>query len=186
MKIIFLSAANLGDRLFFKDFVHRFSFKEPVIVLHEPHPGGLATTRMATKRISAFLSEAMVHNNAFSGDQKGMVKQDATGLKLNIPTIESLLQVVPVVVLGPVAATASGSELINAQALVTAHRFAFDAEVICFVDNPLSPLATKRNLIEDEATRDKIMNMYEEEQAAISRAYDLRPALLAGPANFAQ
>lgn len=182
--VLYLSAANLADRLFFKDFVHRFSFAHPVVVTHAEKPGDPATVRMTTRRISALLSEALVHNTAFTGEQRGMVKSVGNDLVVDKAAIEKLLGIVPVLVLGPLAAADGQTIVADGEALCVALKEAFSGSVMVFTDNPLSPLAAKPRQVDTEAERDRLIALYEEERVAIGRAYALRPAWLAGPSNM--
>lgn len=189
MKLIYLTEANLKDRLFIKDLVHnyKFSLDENVVMAHAPFGGTVRDTRFVTKRISTLLSETLVYNNAFNVEQRGLVKPVAGGLAVNVGLIEQLVAPIHLVILGPVAAGADGPELIDPLALVEAlrHQLSVD-EVIVFTSNPLSPLGRKNTLIEQRQQVEELAQVYDEEKEALELAYRLRPARLASPVTYAQ
>ena len=99
MRLLFLSADNLRNGPFIKDLVYHFKGAGKCILLHD-HFGSIADTRFVTKRVSALISEEMILNNGFSGDQRGIfhrllqMLQQLIGKDVN-PTQVSLLITAP-------------------------------------------------------------------------------------------
>ncbi len=185
MKLLFLSKANLADRLFVKDFVHNFQGKEKVLILHDVWPS-LGETLTVMKRISAMMSEAMVYNNAFAADQRGLVKMDEEG-KYQIATekIQASFQYVQALILSPVIQKATGREHAEVFPLLQALRYQLEAEeILLFPANPLSPLGKNQPIITDQASKDQLLGIYDEEATTLERAYQLRPTRLVSPTNF--
>lgn len=188
MKLLFLTRQNLADRLFVRDFVFNFSFEEKAILVHEPFGGTVKDTRFVTKRLSALLSEAMVYNNAFGADQRGLVQtHDDGSLIINRSLIESLLSPIRLLVLGPVLSGADGPYLGDARtmALALKNQLPID-ETFVFTANPLSPLGSKRPLIDTAEDKVPLEKAYEEELETLALALALRPARIANPSNYAQ
>lgn len=187
MKLIYLSEANLRDRLFIKDFVFNYKSQEKALVFHAPFGGTVRDTRFVTKRISALLSEAMVYNNAFMADQRNFFSYSETGdLQINREAIEKLLWPIQQLLFGPVMTKEGEAQLVDPLELLQLTRHTFGVEeVILFPDNPMSPLGSSKPLIDSEAEKDRLIGIYEEESASLNLAYQLRPVRLCTPANYA-
>ncbi|MEO0473938.1 MAG: hypothetical protein AAF206_30290 [Bacteroidota bacterium] len=188
MKILYLSEANLRDRLFIRDLVNGFKGDEKYLVLHDTFGGTVSDTRFVTKRLSALMSESMVYNNAFSGDQRNFFSRNAEGLiDMNVDLIHKLMEVVQVLLIGPIITENGEAALGDPMELVQTARTLLEAdELIVFTENPMSPLATKRELIDTAEDVDRLMKVYDEEKTSIELALSLRPARLVSPSNFAQ
>jgi hypothetical protein len=187
VKLLYLSESNLRDRLFIKDLVHNFGFAEKAILIHDSFGGTVKDTRFVTKRISALLSESMIYNNAFSADQRNLVHREAGRMRVDTGLIHRLFPPIQLLILGPVIRGETGPELADPLEMLEATRNAFDIEeVILFTANPMSPLAGKREIVRDEADRERLLSVYEEEAAAIELAHRFRPAWIASPQNYAQ
>ncbi|MEM7656468.1 MAG: hypothetical protein AAF399_10100 [Bacteroidota bacterium] len=188
MKLIYLSEANLRDRLFIKDFVFNYKSQEKALVFHAPFGGTVRDTRFVTKRISSLLSEAMVYNNAFSADQRNFFSFAPNGeLQINREAIEKLLWPIQQLLFGPVMTKEGEAQLVNPLELLQLARHTFEVEeVTLFPDNPMSPLGSARPLIDSEAERDRLIGIYEEESPSLNLAHQLRPARVCLPANYAQ
>jgi DNA-binding NtrC family response regulator len=186
LKLLYLTATNLGDRLFLKDLVHNFKLEDKALLLHEPWQGNVRDTRFATKRLSALLSETMVYNNAFSGDQRRFFAETASRYEVNTALIEQLLSPIQCLILGPVVASEEGAILADPLKMIAAARDALDIdELILFPANPLSPLVNQKKQIADQASLEKLLAVYDEEAEALRLTYALG-ATLASPTNFAQ
>ncbi|MDP5171962.1 MAG: hypothetical protein NWR72_17055 [Bacteroidia bacterium] len=184
IKLIYLSEANLNDRMFIRDFVHNFKFKNSITV--HAAVADVVQTRMITKRVSSLMSDALTYNRAFGGDQRGLVKVQDGLLQIDKARIEPLLDDMHTFLLGPLALSDGHPTLVDAMQLMLALRESFGVEeIITFADNPLSPLVTKKPLISSQEDVDKWLAIYDEEKSALARAYQLRPARLSSPANFA-
>ena len=146
----------------------------------------LLKTKMMTKRISSLLSDAMTYNRAFTGDQRGLIRESARGIEVQKSQLEPLLDHVQTLILGPLSKQEGGAGLTDPQQLIQVLRDLYQVEeIICFSDNPLSPLVTKKPVITSQDQVDQYLVAYEEERAALDRALSLRPARLCSPVNFA-
>ena len=185
VRLIYLSEANLRDRLFIKDFVHNFALKEKAILFHEPFGPKVADSRFVTKRISALLSETGVYNNAFSADQRNLFQPTAEGVKFHTAEAVRLLPHIQLLIIGPVGNSEIGPQLLDPMMMIRQARKELEiSDVLVFTDNPLSPLAGKRVLIESEADVAQWSAVYEEESPALKRAFSLSPAYLCSPTNY--
>lgn len=184
MQLIFLSAANITDRMFVRDFVHNFKFQQSITV-HAP-VDDILKTRMLTKRISSLLSDTVTYNRAFSGDQRGLVKESNDQLVIEKEKVDPLLEHVQTLIIGPIALKDGEAAMTDPIQLVLHLRELYGVEeIITFSDNPLSPLVAKKPLITSQEEVDKWLIAYEEEKAALNRALKLRPARLSSPVNYA-
>lgn len=184
VQLIFLSEANITDRMFVRDFVHNFKFQQSITV-HAPAED-LLKTRMLTKRISSLLSDTVTYNRAFSGDQRGLVKELDGKLNIEKSKVDPLLEHVQTLIIGPIALKDGEAVIIDPMKLVLHLRELYGVEeIITFSDNPLSPLVAKKPLITSQEEVDKWLIAYEEEKEALRRALQLRPARLSSPVNYA-
>lgn len=184
VQLIFLSEANITDRMFVRDFVHNFKFQQSITV-HAPAEDFLKT-RMLTKRISSLLSDTVTYNRAFSGDQRGLVKELDGKLNIEKSKVDPLLEHVQTLIIGPIALKDGEAVIIDPMKLVLHLRELYGVEeIITFSDNPLSPLVAKKPLITSQEEVDKWLIAYEEEKEALRRALQLRPARLSSPVNYA-
>lgn len=184
VQLIFLSEANITDRMFVRDFVHNFKFQQSITV-HAPAED-LLKTRMLTKRISSLLSDTVTYNRAFSGDQRGLVKEIDGKLSIEKSKVDPLLEHVQTLIIGPIALKDGSPDFLDPIALILHLRELYNVEeIITFSDNPLSPLVAKKPLITSQEEVNKWLIAYEEEKEALSRALQLRPARLSSPVNYA-
>lgn len=184
MNLIYLSEANLRDRLFVKDFVHNFKWQSPTIIVHEAFGGTVQDTYFVTKRLSALLSECMVHNHAFLAGQRRYFYMQEGSLKADRSKIEPLFAHIHVVVFGPVLQSQQTESLLQPTDMLDSLKQVFEvSEVVMFCDNPLSPLGSKKVQINDPAEMDKWTAVYEEEKTAIARAFR-HQARICSPVNY--
>ena len=185
MKLIYLSEANLRDRLFIKDFVHNFEIKDKALLVHEAFGPKVSDSRFVTKRISALLSECMVYNNAFSAHQRNLYTHTSEGLVLNKDEVLRLLPPIQLLIIGPIGDLGSGPQLIDPMQMAQVARHTLEiADILTFTDNPLSPLAGKREFIASEEDVRRLSKVYEEETSSLQRAFSLKPAYLCSPTNY--
>lgn len=186
MQLIYLSSANLKDRLFMRDFVHNFKWNTRTLLLHEPFGNTIADTLFVSKRISSLLSEALINNNAFPAAQRDFFYLENGDLKVAVNKIQQLQSTIPLLILGPIIKENGIETLANATEMVHAARKAFSITLITtFTDNPLSPLGTKKIVMADAEMYDKYLSIYEEEKNALERALQFAPASLCSPFNYA-
>jgi hypothetical protein len=187
MKLLYLTEANLRDRLFVKDLVANYKLTEKALLIHDTFGGTVKDTRFVTKRLSALLSEFMVFNNAFSADQRNFFTQSSGGLmELNLDLIHKIIQPIQLLLIGPVIKVNGTAQLADPIAMVQAARNALDiSETIVFTSNPMSPLGAKNAVIDKSEDVEKWLASYEEERASLELAHRLRPARLSSPMNYA-
>lgn len=184
MNLLFLSQANLADSFFMKSLVGTYRPKGPTLLVHDHFGKAAADTRFVTKRISSLLSDNLVVNNAFSGDQRGILAREGGRLTVNGDFLRHALQVVPLVILNPLVREGDGHTPANAdEVLLLLRNELVQGEVVLFTRNMKSPLAAQRTLVQDEGHHAQLAALYEEEAESLRRALALRPAVLASPAN---
>ena len=187
MKLLYLSEANLKDRLFIKDLVHnyKYSLEQKAILVHAPFGGTVRDTRFVTKRISTLLSETMVYNNAFGAEQRGLITHSEGGLRVKTELIEKLLAPINLLILGPQVQVDSEVELLDPMDMLEALRSSLPIEeTMVFTDNSLSPLGRKNLIIESEEQILELKKIYDEESSALDLALKLGPARLASPVTY--
>ncbi|MEM9984040.1 MAG: hypothetical protein AAF804_03000 [Bacteroidota bacterium] len=189
MKLLYLSEANLKDRLFIKDLVHNYKYplEQKAILVHAPFGGTVRDTRFVTKRISTLLSETMVYNNAFGAEQRGLITRSEAGLRVKTELIERLLAPINLLILGPQVQGDSEVELLDPLDMLEALRSSLRIEeTIVFTDNSLSPLGRKNLIIESEEQILELKRIYDEESSALDLALKLGPARLASPVTYSK
>ena len=184
-KLLYISEANLQDRLFIKDIVHNFPKGEKIILFHESFKDSISDTRFVTKRISAFFSEQMVYNNAFSADQRKLIEQDDSGYKVKKELIFSLFQHIQLLILNPIVSKEGSASLGNPMELALALRLQLGiSSTTMFPANSLSPLSSKRPFIEKEEDIVHWQKLYEEEAPTLMRALSLAPVQIVSPSSY--
>ena len=118
MHLIYLSEANLRDQFFIREFTMNFPVNKRLLLVNDHFGPKLEDTRFVTKRISALLSEKMVVNNAFSGDQRELVRKTPAGLQFRKELAEKLLETIYLLMLNPIVAGAAGPEAVPAPELL--------------------------------------------------------------------
>jgi len=185
IKLLYLSTQNLQDRLFIKDLVHNFPSGEKIVLFHEAFGDTVSDTRFVTKRISALFSEQMVYNNAFSSDQRGMIIRSNDRYQVNVSLIEQLFVPIQLLILNPVIAAPEGPVLAPPRALAKTLRQQLPGdELFMFPNNPLSPLAAKRPLIQVAQDSEYWTNLFEEEAETLQKALALAPVSIVSPTNY--
>lgn len=188
MKILFLSTDNLRNTPFIKDLVYNLKGAGKCVIVHD-HFGSIADTRFVTKRLSALCSEELIPTNAFSGDQKRLLRQvDADNFELHIPAILDLLRTVDLVILNAIGlGTTDEPQQFPARLWINALRQQAGAEgVHVFSKNARSPLVSQPRLILGEIDVSPLREAYAEEAAAMDLAVQLAPCHLVSPSNFKQ
>lgn len=183
MKLIYLSEANLRDRLLVRDLVFNVKIEEKVLLIHSSFNNTLRDTRFVTKRLSSLFSEAMVYNNAFSGDQRNFCSRNHEGLlEVDTARVEKLVAPIQMIILGPLIEENGETVLLDAEEMIAAIRRSMDiSELLLFPDNALSPLGNKAKTIEDESGYNSLVSVFEEEKEVLERAYRHRPARIVSP-----
>lgn len=185
MQLIYLSHENLNDRLFIKDFVHNFKWQEPTLVLHATFGGTVKDTYFVTKRISALLSEALVHNTAFSAAQRDFFYVEDGKMQVAKAKLEKLFSPIPLVILSPIVKKEGVETLADPLEMLTAARAAFEVgEITFFANNPLSMLASKKMRIATPEDLQHALHLYEEESTVLQRAFEFKPARVCSPVNY--
>lgn len=185
MKLFYFSRENLGSSFFIKEFVAQLpEHPQRGIVLHD-YFDSVTDTRFVTKRISAVMSELMVVNNAFSGEQRQLFRQGADGLEVRAGLITDLLQTVDLLVLNTLVAGEDGVQAGNPEAILSALRKVLPLEeVVLFADNTRSPLVREKQPITADTDLSEWLALYEEERSALERAQRLAPVSLSSAANY--
>jgi hypothetical protein len=184
MKLLYLSADNLRNGPFIKDLVYNYKKVGKSIILHD-HFGKVADTRFVTKRISALMSEEMILNNAFSGDQRQIIATTADALSLRMDFLQQSLQTVDLIILNALGLADGALATLDPLRVLDALRLALDVEeVYVFPKNARSPLVSQPRLLRAAAEIEPLRPVYEEEAAVLGLAERLLPVVLAAPGNF--
>lgn len=184
MRLLYLSADNLRSTPFIKDLVFHYKGVGKSILLHD-HFGGIADTRFVTKRISSLLSEEMVMNNSFSGDQRGIFQAEGATLTVRKAFLEMALETVDVLVMNALGLKAGATAPLEPLAVAQALRAAFGSgEVVLFAKNSRSPLVASPCHLSDASEPERMLKVYEEEALLLGNAARLLPVVLASPANI--
>ncbi|MEO1588792.1 MAG: hypothetical protein AAFS00_15995 [Bacteroidota bacterium] len=176
----------MRDRMMMRDLVFQYKLPGKTLVFHDTFGDTLRDTRFVTKRLSVLFSEAMVYNNAFTAEQRGIMSWDGTSWEIDTDRIQHLIEHIQVIVIGPVIAGANGPELVaDPLSMVEAAKAAFGAEdIFLFPDNPLTPLGQKKPLIANRDDYQSYLQSYEEEKRVLDHALRLAPAHIALPTNY--
>ncbi|HHG85747.1 MAG TPA: hypothetical protein ENJ82_13450 [Bacteroidetes bacterium] len=184
MKLLYLSKENLENSIFIKELVFNHKLDEKSLIIHD-HFGSVADTRFVTKRISALMSEEMVVNNAFSGDQRNLLFLGEEGLQFREEMLHKAFATVQLFILNPIVASPQGIQTPEVLTVLKALREQLDfSEVILFPRNPLSPLAARREYIGEPEAVDPLIAVYDEEAELLEVARVLAPVSLAAPNNI--
>jgi len=185
LKLLYLSKANLRNQFFIKDLVSHFRPQHKTLLLHEPYGPRLEDTRFVSKRLSAFFSESMVYNNAFSADRRKLFYLQEGRMQVDTHKIQELLTHIQLLIVGPVIKQDDQSRHASPVDMIQALRSQMEvAEVVLFAANAKSPLVAEKRQLTDEAQLASLLNSYEEEKEVLQLAYELRPATLASPLNY--
>ena len=185
MKLIYFSEANLRNSFFIKEFVSAYAQqKGQALLLHEAFDS-VQDTRFVTKRLSSLLSEVMVVNAAFSGDQRGWVAKENGELSVKTDGIAALFKTVNMVILNPVCKENGKPGLADGIALAKALRGPLQVEeTLVFSVNSKSPVSQNRKFIQEQSDLGNWLEVYDEEKAALENAVALAPAHLTSTLHF--
>ena len=187
MNLLYLSNANLNERLFIQNLVNNYKWKTPTILLHDTFGGTVRDTLMVSKRLSALFSECMVHNNVFAASQREMIAQKEGKLFVAKNKIEGLLGMIPFLILSPILKVEGEEKLGNPLEMLMALREIFEIEEVSFFTaNAMSPLGNKRKCVMTEEEMTELLKIYEEESEVISLAYHFRPARICSGRNYSE
>lgn len=184
MRLLYLSADNLRNTPFVKDLMYNVKDIGKCILVHD-HFGKVADTRFVTKRLSALISEELVTNNAFSGDQRGIVTETEAGIEVRLDFLLSAMRTVDLIVLNALGLRAGEVAALDPLGVVSRLRRDLGLErVHTFAKNSRSPIVAQARLVLGEADVAAFRDAYEEEGHAMDTAVRLAPAVLAAPSNF--
>ena len=184
MKLLYLSAENLKSTPFIKDLVWNYKEVGKSIILHD-HFGSVADTRFVTKRISALMSEEMITNNAFSGDQRSIFAKTALELQVRKEFLEQALETVVLLVLNALGTQDASSVALDPLDVAIRLREVWGLEHIhVFPRNSRSPMVVSARSLQSLADIEPLRAVYEEEAQTLANASKLLPVVLAAPSNF--
>lgn len=183
MDIHYITETQQRDRLFMQQYIHSFQADSKVLVVLEAFGEAARDTRFVVRRLSTLLSETMVYNNGFTGDQRNLVSCDENGkLHLRTDMIQQLIAPLQALLLGCMASTPDGAKQVSGLDLVNALRETMEVtSVKVFPFNPLSPLSNQHHMIQSEADTASLRKLYDEESPVLDLAVSLAPVRLAGP-----
>jgi hypothetical protein len=173
LTLLHLSIKNVQDDIFLKDLSSGFSWKQPVLLVHDSPYASPEDTRFLTKRISGHFSEALVANVAFSGDQRNLLQTENGVVNIRIDLMQQMYRMAPVLILNSLLANTG---YIPAQTLTRGLKAQLNpAEIVLFPDNPLSPLASAMERLESADRVQQLLNLYPEESSVLTLASELLP-----------
>lgn len=180
MHIVFLSKYNVQDDIFLKDLSNNFKYQKPVLLVHDSPYSKPEDTGFLTKRISAHLSENMVANIPVSGHQRSIFQADTLRLDL----LNSWWKMSGTIVLNTLKK--DGSAWSHDELLQKLKYALPEAEVDVFTRNPLSPLGSSGNRIQDPQQIHTWMNVYPEEKEVLELSLALLPVRILIPKQYTQ
>ncbi len=184
MKLFYLSNDNLRNAAFVKDLVYNYKGIGKSILLHD-HFGGIGDTRFVTKRISALMSEEMIVNNPFSGDQRSIVARSGGELSLRGDFLQAQFATVDLIVLNALGMEGDEVKPMDSRQVLGLLRAHFGVnEVHLFPKNVRSPLVSVRRSLSSADEVEQLRSVYEEEGPVLDSALGLLPVILAAPGNF--
>lgn len=173
MKLMYLSPVNVRDDIFLKDLGAGKHWDEPVLLIHDAVSSEPSDVRFLTKRISGHLSEALVANIPVSGDQRQLLTLEQGIHTLRRDLLEQWFRMAPVVVV---------NTLMHPSGLASADRLLADLqrqwafpETVLFPGNPLSPLGSSGEKLEEATRIRQLQELYPEESAVLELALNLLP-----------
>jgi hypothetical protein len=188
VRLIYVPENVLDDRLFLRDFFANYAkIPEKSIVLHAcPKSANLEKIRFLSKRFSSNLSEAMIPNAPFSGDQRGLMQQTETGIALRHELLTTMLTNLQCIVLNTIITDSTGKATIAPagdvlQAII--HQLAGSYAVV-LPHNPLSALGNKLHPLYTPADVNTLLGVYPEESPTFALLTSILPAAVAGVHSF--
>lgn len=173
LTLLFLSKKNVQDDIFLRDLSASFSWKRPVIVLHDSPHNAPADISFQTKRISGHLSEALVANVPVSGNQRGLLKQADSRYSIREELLQQWFRMAPAVVTN---ALLESGDVADLQQLMADLKVQLSIQnLVFFPDNPLSPLGVMAEKIESTDRIAELLKLYPEEQSILTLAGALLP-----------
>jgi hypothetical protein len=184
MKLLFLSADNLRNGPLIKDLVYNYKNLGKSLILHD-HFGSVSDTRFVTKRLSALMSEEMIVNNAFSGDQRSILSLVDGHVKVRAEFLKHALDTVELLLLNPLGLQGDLiAQLDPAQVLAQLRHDLDITDIYIFPKNVRSPLVAMRRHFAMAQDIAPLRDAYEEESAVLDFAEKMLPVVLAAPGNF--
>lgn len=184
MKLLYLTQDNLRNAPFIKDLIFHHKLEEPSLILHD-HFGSIQDTRFVTKRLSALMSEDMIVNNAFSGDQRNILSLKNGQLQFRKDLVKEAYATVNLFILNPIVASEEGPQAHSPVEILQMLRREFEIpEVLLFPRNSLSPIAAGREVIREPGDVERLLRLYDEETELLEMARAVAPAVLAAPKNM--
>lgn len=171
--LVYLSGKNVQDDIFLKDLSASFSWKRPVIIIHDSQHSEPADISFQTKRISGHLSEALVANVPVSGNQRGLLKLEGSKYSIRKDLLQQWFQMAPALVTNALLDSGGKADLMLL--LSDLKEQLSVQELILFPDNPLSPLGAMAERIESKTRIAELLNLYPEEQNVLNLAEALLP-----------
>jgi hypothetical protein len=172
--LIYLSKANLLDRLFCKDFFAQMGKRPtmPYLILHANTGTTAEHAHFVSKRVAALLSEQLVTAMALPAPQLGLFGADAA--LVNAPRLHKSWDQLSAVVTQPYGP--QDEPLPVATLLQNLRRQLQVSEVWLFPHNPLSALSLEAPLVTNTEAHSRLLAAYPEEADVLQLALALAPA----------
>lgn len=181
MHILYLSSANVADRLFLKEFYARAArLQGPALVVHQSPNTTPEGYLFAAKRVSGQLSEAMVTNMVLPGPQRSFLSGQPVQVRAEL--LHRYWTDVQTIVTYPL--TEEGRLVDETEMLAALQQALPDSTVTLFTQNPMAALGGERPQLTDTAIHNRLLAAYAEEQAVLDLALALG-ARICSPMNYA-
>jgi hypothetical protein len=185
--LLFLPGPVLTDRLFMRDFFARVKgLQAKFLLLYAPPEADERQTRFAGKRLSANLSEGMVPNVEYGGDQRGLITRTDNGVRLRTDLLLPQWEHLQAVVLNTLILEADDSVgFADVGQVIAAARHQLPvSRVVLFPSYSRSPLGQKVVKVTTLEELTQLKQAYEEEQALLEIARLILPVEIATATNF--
>lgn len=187
--LLYIQAPLLDSSAFLRPFfANLHKLPGQLLLVHGAMDEQPQRTAFTTKRLSANLSEQMVDNLAFSAHQRGLVTYHEGRYSVATDKLRELHSHARLIILNSLVATGTGGQQARpAHELLEPIRVALGIQhVLLFANNPASALTAEPRTLADDATYEKLLAAYPEEEAALRLAHSLRPATLLSPEQLGQ
>lgn len=170
-----------------RDFFARIkSLKAKFLLLYAPPEPDERQTRFAGKRLSANLSEGMVPNVEYGGDQRGLITRSENGVQLRTDLLLPQWEHLQAVVLNTLIHELDESVgFANVGHVIAAARHQLPvSRVVLFPSYSRSPLGQQVTQVTTLEELTQLKQAYEEEQTLLEIARLILPVEIATATNF--
>ncbi len=185
MILLYLSKANLSDKVLMHELAHYFDKASPALIIHEAFGEKVEDTFFVTKRLSSILGEALIVNVPHSGERMGLFSRRENKIIVDAEIILKLRKNANVIITNTLIQGDEKTEHVAPEEVLTAliqtHNFSGH---YVFPANSRSPLGMENVQLENPMDYDRLLSLFDEEKAMLDIALKLCPAIISRPANL--